>query len=747
MDADARRHLRAKALFIQVLDMPEADGRAWLNEQCGEDAELRGEVLSLLGYHSDKTVTPQSSTNTARELADTVRDGLLRSARATGRSSGIPGTLRVRGKLRRVLSRAQKFRVALGVAAVIVAIAFTGRWTHRRVTESLVDVRTRSLEEIAEARAAALDLWVGDELARPGRLLAIPEVAGHVQRALAAPRTDEGVAELRVLNERLGELVDGQLDNDGVVLLDRTGRVVQSRYHPESIGRDSNAKRMGYALRAFSGENVFVPPQVPRNDTKPRVWFLTPVRGDDGRVQGALAVGQFADEGFAAILDRLNDEGETSSYAFDLEGRPVSELSNVEALKKGGALPMDAESTVLSVGIRDPGGDVSAGFETTGSPESWPLTRLAAIALAADKRRGSGDVGAEADHGVIREAYRDYRGIPVLGAWRWLDEYDIGVAVEVDESVALAPTRYVGNAFIALVMLLGGALVGLAISSFWLLRMRRRADDAERLGPYHLGEKIGEGGMGKVYLAEHALLKRPTAIKLLKGKGQDDLDRFEREVRLASQLTHPNTIAIYDFGHTETGSFYYAMEFLTGLTLEDAVAADGPMAPARVVHILRQICGSLREAHQLGLIHRDIKPLNIMLCTRAGEHDVVKVLDFGLVKDTRDLMSEATRTEELRGSPRYMAPERLTDPRHVDSRADIYAVGAVAYFLLAGVPAHDGATALDVLEQVRRGEPVPVQERAGGTIPASLAHAVMQCLEQRAEDRPRDVCELLRLLG
>jgi eukaryotic-like serine/threonine-protein kinase len=160
---------------------------------------------------------------------------------------------------------------------------------------------------------------------------------------------------------------------------------------------------------------------------------------------------------------------------------------------------------------------------------------------------------------------------------------------------------------------------------------------AAQLGQYTLVEKIGEGGMGAVYRARHALLQRPTAIKLLLPERTNELDlaRFEREVQLTSQLTHPNTIAIYDFGRTPDKVFYYAMEYIDGISLEQLVDEDGPQPPARVIHMLVQACGALAEAHGVGLIHRDVKPANLLLCARGGAHDVIKVVDFGLIKDTR----------------------------------------------------------------------------------------------------------------
>jgi serine/threonine-protein kinase len=260
---------------------------------------------------------------------------------------------------------------------------------------------------------------------------------------------------------------------------------------------------------------------------------------------------------------------------------------------------------------------------------------------------------------------------------------------------------------------------------------------------------IGEGGMGKVYLARHALLRRPTAVKVLKASeslSREAILRFEREVQAASRLTHPNTIQIYDFGRTPEGTFYYAMEFLPGLTLAELVLIEGPIAPGRVVHILKQVCGSLREAHDQGLLHRDIKPLNVMLCERGGQFDFLKLLDFGLVRQLGASNTlEISTPGSLIGTPLYMAPERFRDPMSADPRSDIYSVGAVAYFLLTGRPAFQSLTGLD-LHQVLNAEPELPSKRVPHPIPVDLERLVLQCLSKDPALRPASAAELLEAL-
>jgi eukaryotic-like serine/threonine-protein kinase len=275
------------------------------------------------------------------------------------------------------------------------------------------------------------------------------------------------------------------------------------------------------------------------------------------------------------------------------------------------------------------------------------------------------------------------------------------------------------------------AVVAATLASRTIFGLRKKASEAQKLGQYTLGEKIGEGGMGAVYRASHAMMKREVAIKLLPADraGKEGLVRFEREVQLTSRLNSPNTIAIYDYGRTPQGVFYYVMEYIDGFSLEDLVARFGPLPPGRVVHLAKQICAALAEAHSIGLIHRDIKPANIALCERAGVFDVVKVLDFGLVKE---LGTDSTSTTEasLTGTPLYLAPESITAPETVDGRSDLYAVGGVAFWLLTGTHVFDGKTIVEVCSHHLHTKPERPSARLGAPVPSDLEEVILRCLEK-----------------
>jgi serine/threonine-protein kinase len=292
------------------------------------------------------------------------------------------------------------------------------------------------------------------------------------------------------------------------------------------------------------------------------------------------------------------------------------------------------------------------------------------------------------------------------------------------------------------------AVITCTVISWVIYTLRVEVREARRFGQYVLERKLGEGGMGEVYRARHGMMRRPSAIKLLRADraGELDLHRFEREVQLTARLTHPNTITIFDYGRTQDHVFYYAMELLDGATLQQIVAVSGAQTAGRAVRILTMACGALAEAHGIGLIHRDIKPANIMLCTQGGEHDVVKVLDFGLVKELQmNREVQLTGASTITGTPQYMAPESILAPDSVDARTDIYALGTVAYYLLAGVDVFEGDSLVEVCSKHLHQAPKPLSA-LGLAIPADLEAIVLACLDKDPGRRPQSAAELRQKL-
>ena len=286
----------------------------------------------------------------------------------------------------------------------------------------------------------------------------------------------------------------------------------------------------------------------------------------------------------------------------------------------------------------------------------------------------------------------------------------------------------------------------------------RAVTAARELGSYRLEERLGQGGMGEVWRARHRLLARPAAIKLIRTSpgpgayGQDEaIRRFEQEAQVTARLSSPHTVQLFDFGVADDGRFYYVMELLNGIDLERLVQRYGPVPAERAIYLLRQVCHSLAEAESCGLVHRDIKPANLFVCLYGGEHDFVKVLDFGIAKAVPDMMETGamafTRDDILQGTPAYIAPEQALNGSRVDSRADIYATGCVGYFLLTGKPVFTGDSPMAVVVQHAHTQPAAPSERTELPIPASLDRLILECLAKSPADRPQSARELSRRLG
>jgi eukaryotic-like serine/threonine-protein kinase len=299
----------------------------------------------------------------------------------------------------------------------------------------------------------------------------------------------------------------------------------------------------------------------------------------------------------------------------------------------------------------------------------------------------------------------------------------------------------------AFCMALGAALA--VYGSHRIETLREQVSQARKLGHYRLNRRLGAGGMGEVWLAEHVLLRRPCAVKLIRPDHVDDphfLRRFEREVRATAALSHPNTVEIYDYGTADDGTFYYAMEYLPGLSLQELVEQAGPLPAARAVHLLRQVCGALGEAHRAGLVHRDVKPSNVLVCVRGGRCDVAKLLDFGLVRVPQGGGEETLTCDgAVAGTPAYMSPEQARGAS-VDARSDLYSLGAVAYFLLTGKPPFVRHTAAQTMA-AHLAETVTAPDQLREDLPGDVQAVVLRCLEKDPARRFQDAGEMERALA
>lgn len=302
-------------------------------------------------------------------------------------------------------------------------------------------------------------------------------------------------------------------------------------------------------------------------------------------------------------------------------------------------------------------------------------------------------------------------------------------------------------------VILGTASAMTIFGSHRLRELQQQAFEAKKLGQYQLKRKIGSGGMGDVFLAEHVLLRRACAVKLIRCDHTADpqtLARFEREVRAMATLTHWNSVEIYDYGHSDDGTFFYVMEYLPGMTLEEMVLRHGPLPAGRAIHFLRQVCAALKEAHGIGLIHRDIKPSNVLVCERGGIADIAKLLDFGLVQDIGARGSpdndRLTMYGAILGSPPFMSPEQARGNQAIDARTDIYGLGGLAYFLVTGRPPFDRASALETMAAHLHEAPTPPSDLRPD-MPRDFEEIILRCLAKKPADRFASIADVDRALA
>jgi serine/threonine-protein kinase len=675
--------------------------------------------------------------------------GLTSGADSERAASG--GAARHRGSPLLVLLDTPARRVE-AVVILLVLLVGLGAWAYQGVKSSLRDLRASSLQTLADSEAVAIDAWIEKNRAEAVQWSRDTRVRGAVIELSAMAHAGASPAALRDSPARahfLEALAPLLADNRRVAIkaVDRSGEIIASRV-PEYIGLYVGPDVAKELVPVFAGRAQFLSPR-PEEERllsspvvtypRPVVWFMAPIRNDQNEVVAAFGFGVYADARFSAILGTASLGASGEAYAFDRSGRMLSDSRFANDVPRNGAARDDAAGRPV---LRDPGNPEDADVASADSAaSSRPLTALAHAAIT-----GSMLSDPSAHRGVLIDPYRNYRGTEVVGAWRWLPEHSIGIGVEVGAAEAYAPLRYLTFAFWSVFAL---AMIGVGVAILSWLFAERAWREGRHLGPYRLGERIGEGGTATVYRATHALLKRPTAVKILKPHMTADevVARFEREVRLASRLTHPAAIEIYDFGRSRDGTFYYAMEYLDGITLADLVERDGPLPPGRAAHVLRHVCEALREAHDQGLIHRDIKPQNIMLCQRGGDYDVVKVLDFGLVKDIYSAEArDITQYARVLGTPLYMAPERIGNPGVANALTDLYSIGALAFNLLTGRPVFTAPTALDLERAILESTPPRVSAIAEAEISKAMDELVATLLAKDPRDRPQSADAVIDVL-
>jgi hypothetical protein len=699
-------------------------------------------------------VTPQAASGSVRLTS-------VRKARTGYSRGGITGAL---------------FRRPLWIAPVLamVCLAIAGYWLRSRIDAAMKEQKQSELVTLLRADVEALKLWIGAEKdyidaasEAPVLRKSVLDLVRFAQERSSSVEALLGAEPRQALVKALEPWLDefqssstvaraGEHKYIGYVVLDNKYTIVASDT-ASLIGLKSSPGYREFAEQVLAGKTVVTQPFPSRSAQPdengelvvgaPTMFAAAPVKDDAGRPVAVLGIRLRPSQDFTKILNvaRTGASGET--YAFNKDGKLLSNSRFDEDLKELGLLSTQAGSrSALTLDLRDPGVDMMTGARPALPRSKQPLTRMAADAIHQKP-------GIDAP-GVDVEGYRDYRGVPVLGAWAWLPELGFAVATEIDADEAFRPVVVLRNAFWTLFGLLSALALLLLVMTFVARRMETKMREAViaagQLGQYALEEKIGEGGMGSVYRGRHSMLRRPTAIKLLEPSKTTEISiaRFEREVQHTSQLNHPNTITIYDYGRTSEGVFYYAMEYLAGLSLQSLVERFGAQPDGRVIHIMLQVCGSLSEAHAQHLIHRDIKPANIMLTARGGVRDFVKLLDFGLVKAVdSEKQRTLTAADVITGTPLYLPPESIQDTDRADERSDLYSLGGVAYFLLTGHPMFEAGGVMEIIRKQVEDLPVSPSKRVGHAICADLEKLVLQCLAKNPQDRPQSaaaVAEALR---
>ena len=669
--------------------------------------------------------------------------------------------------------------------AIAGLVALFGWWGNARLRQTIEGQLQAKLTSTLNANVTALEIWTTNQTRLATLLTEEPQVRklanrilersvlaeGENRRPADLPDMEELGNYLRPRLSHLGYEIAQLVNTNFIVVASSRGRfgwgvpvseshtnkfvelftsgqpVLITPFKPELPagrrfpfrGGRTNENRRGFAFGNRAPFRPWGTNDIPRRRGDfTLMQVAAPVRGE-GVVQGALALVINPDKEFTRILSVASSGESGETYAFDQTGLLISRSRFDDQLKQLKLLDQTNSSSALNLRLHDPGGNLTQGFKPAETNfASQPLIRIVADAVAGED-------------GVDVEPSRDCRGVPVVGAWRWLPQLGFGVATQIDAAEAYRPLRVLQWLFVALFLLLVLCAIGMFLFSIW----RRRLNEAElklkQLGQYTLEEKIGEGGMGVVYRARHALMRRDTAVKLLlpDRAAAAAIERFEREVCLTCQLAHPNTIQVYDYGHTPDGIFYYAMEYLRGLNLHQLVARFGPQPEGRVIHILTQVCDSLAEAHAAGLVHRDIKPANVFLCERGGVPDSVKVLDFGLVREysgaNRDPL-HLTGEEGFVGTPWFMPPEAIKDSSKSDPRSDIYSVGALGYYLLSGKFIFEARSVMQIYERQLTTPVAPLTQRTTNPVSPQFERAILRCLDKDPNLRPQSANELHGLL-
>ena len=789
---DAARYARVRELFLAAEELSPSEQEAFLKIQTGADVELYDEVRSLLGEHDPDSariegesaspmlppssvsslsgshrLTPKSSTEqetTQGNPAGPTHDGsrprksseiTQHGAQRTHASPRFPeepkkkerptGTLLWNQRLRQSRRRTSGW---LWLAALLPT-ALVGWWTYRQVESTMRQSVQNELKGFADSVTLASQRYLTDKAQlveswsrQPSLQEAIVELVelensnASVEQLRSAPQSDQIKTQLQKLSG---------FDDVKFVVWNDSYRILSSWLEDRAdVGNPVAPSGAENLARAMSGETVLFGPErlednaegfVPET-TRPVMAIIVPIHNQEGRIIAAMlirGIGMF-DE-FSRMFVDVAIAGELDAYAVDREGIMLTDSPHALAMSTQNRLDLAADDIAARLRVADPGFELTTENVESVRRNICPLT----ISVA----------GATTGHSDVQiEEYKNYAGQSVVGAWRWNSDWNLGIIIEKDSNRAFAAARIVRFGF----LLLGSLLF---LTAFGSAAKIARTSTQERaavhpLSRYDVTDELGSGGMGVVYRAKHRQLGRETALKVMIGdrRNKEDGMRFDREARLAASLSNPHSVTIYDYGRSEDGEAYCVMEFLRGLTLQEVVARSGHQSIGRVLFILSQICDALGEAHGLNLLHRDIKPQNIMLSLDASVGDWAVVFDYGLAKPFEPVSGVYNTSETIwSGTPMYMAPERFRQPAAMDPRSDIYSVGCVAYYLLSGRPPFIECDPESLFALILSEQPLSIAIHRNEHVPDEISDMVMTCMAKSVDQRYETIQQLSEVVN
>ena len=746
-------HEKVSDILARIIDLPYEEALRKIDRYCEGDELLKDEVLALF-----KEIQEEES-DESEKLVDPDNG----KTQMVGRKDSVFRS-KVVSNWTKVLFGNKRNRFLLIFVSLILLLG-TGFISGKYIRNNILDSEREEKKALLKTTNEVFQGWLINEKNKIQALTLNEELINFAREIDSLENLDESYDLLRT-SQAAKEATkwfqkEGTINQYGLLSLlsNNSPKIILGNSLVDSTGisvmLNDDLGEMIYKdyLRAKNGEIVFIPPinnyDLINNFSddysdaiKREAWvnFLCPIFDKEQQVIAILVGSYQAKESFSNIL-KLSKHGATSeTYAFNHDGKMLSASRFTKELRETYLLNHDTlAETIYNIDLKDPGLNVMDGDMPETQVVEQPFTKIVDLAL---NHLASKDTIYEGD---LMTPYRDYRGIEVIGAYMWLPEYNFGIITEEDYDEALASLGYFRNTFVSFYIIILILSFLLFNSNVRIARIGKKVEDFSILGQYKLREKIGEGGFGQVYKAEHTFLKNPVAIKILKNNfvNTDMLDRFEKEVKITSSLSHPNTIKVYDYGTTENNDFYYVMEYLNGVSLDKIVNSKNDISVARGIYILYHICLSLKEAHEKGLVHRDIKPMNVMLCNQGGAVDVVKLLDFGLVKEVDTTISQQTQINRIGGTPMFMAPERIRDPFNADQRVDIYSIGALGMYLFSGqylleLVSQKMLSGEETLHGEFRNQLIERKD-----VPADVRNFLAECIRFDPQKRPASIDQLI----